>query len=84
MTRRSRPSRWARARPCFGYDMREAEAADFLGISSRLLATLRRSGCGPHYVRWRRKVWYSLDELVLFYTLHKDALPFTPPNAIKD
>jgi hypothetical protein len=36
MTRRSRQLRRERQRrPSFGYDVSEAEAADFLGISSR-------------------------------------------------
>jgi hypothetical protein len=78
MTRRSRPSRWARARPCFGYDMTEAEAANFLGISSRYLGLLRRSGRGPHHVQWRRKIWYSLSDLDLFYKVHSEALPILP------
>lgn len=58
--------------------MTEAEAADFLGISSRHLAKLRRSGRGPYHVRWRRRVWYSLSDLDLFYTLHFEALPIKP------
>ena len=83
MTRRSRQLRRARQRP-FGYNMREAEAAEFLGISSRRLAGLRRSGRGPHHHEWRRKIWYSLDDLVFFYQVHRDALSVTPPKIDSD
>lgn len=77
MTRRGR-SRWARARPASDYNMTEAEAADFLGISSRYLGGLRRNGRGPYHVQWRRRVWYSLNDLDLFYKVHAEALPVAP------
>jgi hypothetical protein len=64
--------------------MTEAEAADFLGVSSRRLAGLRRSERGPYHVRWRRRVWYSLDDLVSFHKTHADALPVTPPKTASD
>jgi hypothetical protein len=70
MTRRSRRSRWAQQRPAFGYDTSEAEAAKVLGISTRRLAALRRSGLGPSHVTWRRKIWYSLKDLVDFFQGH--------------
>ena len=84
MTRRSRRSRWAKARPAFGYDMTAAEAADFLGISSRRLAGLRRDGRGPYHVRWRRRVWYSLNDLIFFHKVHTDALSVTPRKTESD
>jgi hypothetical protein len=82
MTRRSRRSRWAQQRPAFGYNMTAADAAEFLGISSRCLAALRRSGLGPSHVTWRRKVWYALEDLVLFSKLHSERL--TPPKIDRD
>jgi hypothetical protein len=78
MTRQARQYRRARLRPCFGYDVSAAETAEILGISSRRLAELRRSGRGPGYVQWRRKIWYSLDDLVRFHKLYTDWLPNTP------
>jgi hypothetical protein len=67
MTRRPRRSRWAQQRPAFGCNTSEAEAAEILGISTRRLAALRRSGLGPSHVTWRRKIWYSLENLVNFF-----------------
>jgi hypothetical protein len=84
MTRLSRQYRRARLRPCFGYDVTAAKAAEILGISSRRLAALRRSGRGPGYVHWRRKIWYSLDDLIRFYKLYTDGLPVTPPKIDSD
>jgi hypothetical protein len=66
MIRRSKRSRWAQQRPASEYNTSEAEAAEVLDISARRLAALRRSGSGPHHVRWRRKIWYSLEDLVDF------------------
>ena len=78
MTRASRQYRRARRRSSSGYDMTEAEAAEFLGISARYLGLLRRSGRGPYHVQWRRRVWYSLNDLIFFYKVHSEALPITP------
>jgi hypothetical protein len=67
VTRRSRQSRWAQQRPASDYNTTEAEAAEVLNISTRRLAALRRSGRRPNHVRWRHKIWYSLEYLVHFY-----------------
>ena len=50
--------RAARAVRLTGAFLREDDAADFLGISERTLADLRRSGVPFHTRRLHRKHWY--------------------------
>jgi hypothetical protein len=83
MTRRSRQSRRSRRRPSFGYDTTEAEAAEFLGISSRRLAQLRRNGCGPHHVRWRGRIWYALNDMIGFHKDYAGSLSSLPGKSSK-
>jgi hypothetical protein len=56
MTRLSRLQRRARWRPGSDYNVKEPEAAEFLGMSPRELASLRRRGVGPFHVRIRGKI----------------------------
>jgi hypothetical protein len=75
MTRQSRAHRRAKWRPGSDYNMKAAEAAEFLGLSTRKLAQLRQQGLGPLYVSCRRRNWYSLENLALYYNLHIRAKP---------
>jgi hypothetical protein len=61
--------------------MSEAEAADFLSISHQKLAALRRLGRGPYHIQSRRRIWYSLDDLIFFYKSHTDPL-WVPPSKV--
>lgn len=70
MTCQSRARRRANWRPGSDYNMKAAEAAEFLGLSTRKLAELRQQGLGPPYVSCRGRNWYSLDILALYYRLH--------------
>ena len=51
--------------PGSDYNMKAAEAAEFLGLSTRKLAQLRQQGLGPPYVRCHGRNWYSLEDLIL-------------------
>ena len=63
------------------YDMSEAEAAEFLGISTRQLAALRRRGKAPYHVWCGQQVRYALPDLILFHRLRSNASPAMPPKA---
>jgi hypothetical protein len=69
MTRQSRARRRANWRPGSDYNMTAGEAAEFLGVSTQKLAQLRNEGRGPLYVSCRRRNWYSLENLALYYRL---------------
>jgi hypothetical protein len=71
MTRQSLARRRANWRPGSDYNMTAAEAAEFLGLSTRKLAQLRQQGRGRLYVSVRRRNWYSLAELIVFHKFNK-------------
>jgi hypothetical protein len=58
----------------------EAEAADFLGISPRRLALLRRSGLAPFHIRAFGKAWYALADLIAFHKNYSYEPPARPPK----
>lgn len=80
MTCQSRARRRANWRPGSDYNMKTAEAAEFLGLSTRKLAQLRQEGLGPICVRSRARHWYSLEGLILFYQLFIKAGTASPPK----
>ena len=80
MTRRSRHLRRADKRPGCDYNVSEAEAAEFLGISTKKLASLRRRNLAPFNVRFYGRYWYALADLIAFYKLRADAPPATFPD----
>jgi hypothetical protein len=70
MTRESRAHHRAKWRPGSDYNLSSAEAAVFLRMSRQRLALFRRLGLGPPHRKFRGKIWYSLEELVVFAKLH--------------
>jgi KaiC/GvpD/RAD55 family RecA-like ATPase len=72
MTRSARRHRRARKRPGSDYNVKEAEVADFLGISPRRLALLRRAGLAPFHIRAFGRVWYAYADLIAFHKLRAD------------
>jgi hypothetical protein len=66
------------------YNMSEAEAAEFLGISTRRLAALRRRSAAPYHV-WRGKqVRYALPDLIMFYRIRSGTPLTMPPETAGD
>jgi hypothetical protein len=80
MTRSTSSYRRARKRPGSDYNISEAEAADFLGMSPRRLALIRRCGLAPFHLRAFGRVWYALADLIAFHKLYPDGPPATPPK----
>jgi hypothetical protein len=64
------------------YNVTEAEAAEFVGISHRKLADLRRAGKGPFHVILFGRIFYSIEDLISFCVQYTGSKP--PPPSYED
>jgi len=55
-----------------GWLCSESESADFLEISVEKLRSVRRAGCGPAHHKTGKRIWYHVDDLVLWQDREND------------
>jgi hypothetical protein len=64
------------------YNVPEEEAAEFIGMSHRKLAALRRAGNGPFHVILSGRIRYSIRDLISFCERYTGSKP--PPPSYDD